>query len=138
MNIPTLTHEEYDSLLKEIGEYGAVAIEPFLLTAHDGTPEEVAEEAPKTLGMRALFLNVAQPSMYTDRQGKVLIVLPMYTTYDEIDSIFPVEHSPWLYMIVGHVNEDLDERMFFWRDGKDEGDGNRELPKFNLADWRTH
>lgn len=140
MSIPTLTHEEFESLLKEIGEYGAVTVEPFLITAHNGTYEEVMSEVPKTKGLRMLFLNVAVPHMYTDRNGKTLLVFPLYTTYDEIDSVFPNEYdeSPWVYQIVTHVNEDLEDRIFYWRDGRDEDDGNRPLPKFNLADWRTH
>lgn len=132
-----LTHEQFETLVEE--EYGDVLPRPLLIQAHEA--EELFDDdwnEPKTKAVRVMRLNVAERTMYTDRKGQVVVILPHGPlSYEAINGFFPVKDA-WLYTLSATVGSDLDERNYYFRYGRDEEDGNKAIPKFNLSDIKTH
>jgi hypothetical protein len=133
MSLPVLSHEEFDGLREAEG--GDTLVPVFFI--HKTEAEDIFEddwESPNTHGMRAIFLNVTEPHMYTSRSGKTLLVLPVTQTitYKLIDSIYPGE-SPWLYFLRIAIEQDPDEWILLFRD-----DDGHEIPPFELDDTSTH
>lgn len=132
-----LSHEEFESLVRS--EHGDVLPAPMLIQSFD-IEELLGEdwEEPKTAALRALTLNVGEPSMYTDRKGQVMVILPHGPlTYQVIESFFPVKKA-WVYTLSDTVGTDLDEREYYFRYGRDEEDGNVRIPAYSPHDMTTH
>lgn len=131
MGMPELTHDEFDELT------GAFAPRPFLLQSID--PEDVYTQVEaSTKGVRVYFLGVKAAHMYATRDNKRALVLPAKgVDYDDLSEAFPV-HDAWAYSISEEVDEDLDERSFFFRDGPDTLDGKRKIAPFERGKVSTH
>lgn len=132
-----LSHEEFERLVKE--QHGDLMPRPALIQAHE--VEELLNDdwdQPKMAALKVLTLNVSAPTMYTDKKGQVIVVLPHGgLSYDMIEGFFPVKKA-WLYTQSATVGAELDEQNYYFRNGKDEEDGNVPIPTFRLADTNTH
>lgn len=132
-----LNHEQFEALLRD--EYGDTIPRPALIQSFEA--EELLDDDwqdVKTKALKAMLLNVATPSMYTDRKGQVMVILPHGPlTYQMINGFFPVKNA-WAYTFSATVGADLDERDYFFRYGRDEEDGNEPVPAFKPNDIKTH
>lgn len=132
-----LTHEEFERLVSD--EHGALMPRPSLIQSFD-VEELLADnwQEPKMQALKTLRLNVVEPTMYTDRKGQVLLVLPHgVPSYHTIESIFPVKKA-WLYTISATVGSELNERIYLFRYGRDEEDGNEPIPAYQANKPLTH
>lgn len=134
-----LTHDEYQRLVED--EYGDTLPRPLLIQSFD--IEETFEENfdwenPKKQAVKVLVLNVAEPRMYTDKKGQVMVIVPHEPfTYALINSFFPVKNA-WLYTLSDTVGADLEDRYYYHRFGKNEWDGNIPIPAYSSEDITTH
>lgn len=131
MGMPELTHDEFGEL------HGDLAPRPFLLQSIDAEAIYTQVEASGK-GLRVYFLGVKEPHMYVTKDAKRALVMPAKgVDYDDLSAVFP-EHDAWAYSIVEEVDEDLEDRDFFFRDGSDMLDGKRKIAPFELGKVSTH
>ena len=147
MSIPELSHEEFDALVKDMGDWGDVALEADFLIAYTGDVEEVLAPEEKTMAMRTVFMQVREPHLYRSREGKTIIVLPPEdaVTYQMINSFHPVpERSTeahanyWLYVIKPYAGAPWELCRIMFRDGTGYEDGGNVIPSYDLNRPETH
>jgi hypothetical protein len=143
MDLPELSHEEYDKLVEfdrqgqdegyELDTYWIQPLNPMVLYKDNW------QETPK-LGLRVQFLNVAKPHLYRRKQF-VFIIYPIGDlTYDSINAIFPKLHpgNPFGFVLKESWYDDMDECNYYFLTGDESHDGRVALPKFDLKEVWTH
>lgn len=139
--IPTKRIEESDfrELTKHFGSDPLPIFKVVALKFEPPLPE--GEEPPgyasKKPVMRLIPLNVTEPRIYTNKQGDVHIIYPMYDelTYELLQDMHPVKGAwcyRWshLYWVEADHSSNLDEALYFFKPDY--------IPPFAAYDVTTH
>lgn len=142
MTYPVLTPDEYQQLVTE-AVAGDLTLTPATLWVQALEPDRLLSDKwdePILRGLRIQFLNVLTPHWYIHPDGTRTGVLPIVEplTYDALDELWPNAASPWAFALKDSIHEEMDESIYYFRDGEDADDGRRPIPAFDLANERTH